>query len=144
MVMSFRYKAIKRPDGRTIKTPSIPINLIGNSGIKIEAMALIDSGADLSIIPQDIAELLNLNLKEGKDKSRGIGGEVEVINTTMQINVKKVHEDYMLRIPVQVILGDNKIPILLGREGFYNEFEITLYQSEERISLKKLNVPSYQ
>lgn len=49
--MIFKYKSIKRPDGNLVKTPSIPVTLIGKSSTKIEFMALIDSGADLSVIP---------------------------------------------------------------------------------------------
>ena len=45
-----------------MKTPSIPVTLIGRSPIRIEFMALIDSGADLSVIPEDVANLLDLNL----------------------------------------------------------------------------------
>ena len=89
MVMSFKYKSIKRPDGNLVKTPSIPIVLTGRSNLKIEFIALIDSGADLSVISKDIADLLNINTDGKKDKSRGIGGEVEVINTNMIVNIKK-------------------------------------------------------
>lgn len=143
MVMSFKYKAIKRPDGNPVKTPSIPIILAGCSNIKIEFMALIDSGADLSVIPKDIADLLDINMDGKKDKSRGIGGEVEVVNTNMVVNIKKGHEDYSLNVPVQVILGDNKIPIILGRAVFFDEFSITFDQINDRILLKKINKSSY-
>ena len=141
--MSFKYKSIKRPDGNLVKTPSVPVILAGRSNIKIEFMALIDSGADLSVIPRDVADLLNINMDGKKDKSIGIGGEVEVINTNMIVNIKKGHEDYSLNVPVQVILGDNKMPIILGRAVFFDEFSITFDQIHDRISLKKVNKPSY-
>ncbi len=141
MVMNFRYKSIERPDGNKVKTPSIPVILIGRSGIKIEFMALIDSGADLSVIPQDVAELLDVDLNYPKDKSRGVGDEVEVININITINIKKGHEDYTLSLPVQVILGEHKVPVLLGRERFFDEFTIIFDQINERISLKKVNRP---
>ena len=143
MVMSFKYKTIKRLGGNIVKTPSIPVSLTGRSFIKIEFMALIDSGADLSVIPRDVAELLDLNLEGEKDKSRGIGGEVEVVNTKMQVNIQKGHEDYTLQIPVQVILDDNKIPVLLGREVFFDEFRITFDQINEKVSLKKVTQNKY-
>src|SRR3989344_7141114 len=143
MVMSFKYKSIKRPDGNLVKTHSIPIVLTGRSNLKIEFIALIDSGADLSVISRDIADLLNINMDGKKDKSRGIGGEVEVINTNMIVNIKKGHEDYSLNVPVQVVLGDNKVPIILGRAVFFDEFSITFDQIHDRISLKKANKSSY-
>ena len=141
--MSFKYKSINRPDGNLVKTPSIPITLIGNSVTKIEFMALIDSGADLSVIPKDVAELLNLDLNKKVEQSKGIGGEVSVINTNIQINIKRGHEDYTIRMPVQVVLEDNKTPVLLGREGFFDEFDIIFNQIHERILLKKVNPISY-
>ena len=141
--MSFKYKSIKRPDGDIVKTPSIPIILTGRSNVKIEFMALIDSGADLSVIPEDIADLLNIDMDGKKDKSKGIGGEVEVINSKINVKIKKGHEDYSLNVPVQVILGDNKIPVILGREVFFDEFSITFDQINDRILLKKINKASY-
>jgi len=143
MTLSFKYKSIKRPDGEEVKTPSIPVTLIGEGAIRIEVMALIDSGADLSVISQDIAELLNLDLNGPKTKSRGIGGEVDAVNTHIKINIKKGHEDYIISVPVQVILGDSKVPVLIGRAVFFDEFKISFEQSEERILLKKINSNRY-
>ena len=64
MVMYFKYKSINRPDGSTIKTPSIPISIIGNSGLRIEFTALIDSGADISFISKNIGFLLQQEMIE--------------------------------------------------------------------------------
>lgn len=141
--MAFKYKPIKRPDENQVKTPSIPITLIGYPLIRIEFMALIDSGADISVIPKDVAELLNLNLDGKNEKSRGIGGEVDVINTKLNINIKKGHENYTFMIPVQVILNGTNIPILIGRAGFFDEFKIIFDQINERVLLKKVARQAY-
>ena len=45
--MSFRYKSVKRPDGTLSKCPMIPITLVAKE--KFAVMALIDSGADVSV-----------------------------------------------------------------------------------------------
>ena len=141
--MRFKYKSINRLDGNIIKTPSVPVTLIGPSGLRIEFTALIDSGADISVIPQDVAELLDINMKTDKDKSRGIGGEVNVVNKKMNINIKKGHEDYTFTIPIQVLLGNHRVPVLLGRSGFFDEFSILFEQDKERISLKKTGSSKY-
>lgn len=140
MALYFRYKSIVRPDGNAVKTPSIPITISGESNLKIEVIALLDSGADVSIIPLDIAELLRINISGEKSKSKGIGGEVEVINTKITVNIRKGHEGYNLIIPVQVIKGDSSIPIILGRAGFFDKFQITFDQFNERIILKKTSL----
>ena len=143
MVMSFKYKSITRANGVIIKTPSIPITILGNSGLRIEFTALIDSGADVSVIPQEVAELLNINIQGEKSKSKGIGGEVDVVNSKITLNIRKGHEDYTFTIPVQIVLGNHQIPVLLGRTGFFDEFSILFEQSKEKILLKKINKGLY-
>lgn len=113
MAINFKYKTIKRPDGTEIKTLSIPVLLEGKE--KIETMALIDSGADISAIPLAVAEILGLDLSGKKTPAYGIGGRVDSVETKITIVVGKGHEHYTLQIPVKVILGNYDFPILLGR-----------------------------
>jgi len=135
--MSFNYKAVKRPDGTEVKTPSIPILLRGKE--VIETLGLLDSGADISAIPRDMAELIGLDLNKKKEFAYGIGGRVESVETHMSITVEKGHESYKFHIPVKVIFGAYDFPILLGRAGFFNEFVISFDQSKNKVSLKKVN-----
>lgn len=138
MTISFKYKAVKRPDGTDSKTPSIPITLIGVS-IKFEGIALIDSGADISVISKDIAELLGIDMNGEKTTAFGIGGKVNSVESKMKIIIEKGHENYFFEIPVKVILDDFDFPILLGRLGFFDEFIISFNQKLERVTLKKVN-----
>jgi len=94
MTINFRYKSIKRPDGTLVKTPSIPITLIGKESF--DTVVLLDSGADISAIPKSIAELLDLNLKGNVAFSYGIGGKVKSIESAVRIVVQKGHERYDL------------------------------------------------
>lgn len=136
MTLSFKYKCVKRPDGTEVKTPSIPILLLGKE--KIDTIALLDSGADISALPLAIAEIIGLDLKGEKTPAYGICGKVESVETVMDIVIEKGHERYSLRIPVKVILGSYDFPILLGRAGFFDEFVIAFDQHQERVSLKKV------
>ncbi|MFA5174514.1 MAG: hypothetical protein WC438_05015 [Candidatus Pacearchaeota archaeon] len=136
MALSFRYKSVKRPDGTESKTPSIPITLIGVK-MNFDSIALIDSGADISAISKDVAELLGIRLDGEINPAFGIGGRVDSLESKMSIIIEKGHEHYPLEIPVKVILGNYDFPILLGRAGFFDEFVISFHQKEERLSLKK-------
>ncbi len=140
MTLIFKYKRVKRPNNIEIKSPSIPVILSG-AGKKFQFIALVDSGADVSAIPQDIAELLGLDLSGKKEEASGIGGKVPAVQTSMNIELGKPHENYSFVIPVKVILQDNneEIPILLGRSGFFDRFVITFNQKEEKILLKHVN-----
>ena len=137
MTITFRYKSVRRPDGSLVKSPSIPVVL--DLKEKFETLALLDSGADISAIPKNIAEILGINLNKEKTFSYGLGGKVETIKTFVNLTLEKDHERYTLCIPVSIVLNDYDFPVLLGREGFFNEFSITFNESEERISLKKVN-----
>jgi hypothetical protein len=77
MTIAFRYKSISRPDGSLVKTPSIPITLIGKESF--DTIALLDSGADISAIPKSIAELLGLDIKGKSEFAYGIGGKVKSV-----------------------------------------------------------------
>src|SRR3989344_7424027 len=104
MTISFKYKSIKRPDGTLVKTPSIPITLIGKESF--DTVVLLDSVADISAIPKSIAELLDLNLKGNAAFSYGIGGKVKSIESSIRIVVQKGHEKYDFDLPVKVILDE--------------------------------------
>jgi hypothetical protein len=70
MTLSFKYKSIKRPDGTLVKSPSIPIILKGKE--QFETAALIDSGADISAIPKDIAEIFGCDLSGKIEPAAGV------------------------------------------------------------------------
>ena len=138
MTLNFKYKTVKRPDGSETRTPSIPIILHGET-IKFNTIGLIDSGADISAISKDLADLLGINLGNNVISAFGIGGKVDSIESKLKLTLEKGHESYFLEIPVKVILGNFDFPILLGREGFFEEFVISFHQSQEKVTLKKIN-----
>jgi len=138
MTLSFNYHRLPNKKGVDIRTPSIPVVLKGESKTQIKVYALIDSGADISVIPKSLAEFLNLDLSGETDISYGIGGEIKVKKTRMQITIEKVHEEeYSYNIPVQVILSGEEPPIILGRKGFFDNFVVTIDETNKKIRLKK-------
>ena len=137
MTISFRYKTVKRPDSTPVKTPSIPITLIGSEE-RIDTIGLLDSGADISAMPKEMAELLGLNLKGKKEKSFGIGGAVDSVDSKVNVVIEKGHEKYNFKIPVKVILGKYDFPILLGRMGIFDKFVISFDEAREKVSLKRV------
>ena len=92
--MNFKYKVNKRPFEDKNKSPSIPIYLKGNGDTSFQFIGLLDSGADYSVIPQDVAELLGLKLNGEKEKVRGIGGWLDSVTETITITINKGHEIY--------------------------------------------------
>ena len=142
MSLTFRYKRVKRPNNTEVKSPSIPVTLWGN-GSKYGFIALLDSGADVSAIPQEVAELLDLDLSGKKEDASGIGGKVPAVQSKINVQIEKPHEVYTFTIPVKVILNKEikfdgqELPVLLGRAGFFDKFVITFDQKEEKVTLKR-------
>ncbi|MCX6651421.1 MAG: aspartyl protease family protein [Methanomassiliicoccales archaeon] len=109
--------------------------------MSFEILALLDSGADSTAIPKEMAEVLGLDLTGKKEKSYGIGGTVDSINSRVNLTVQKGHEHYTMTVDVKVILkGDLQLPPLLSRAGSFDEFEITFNDHKKKIILKKLDI----
>ena len=63
--MNFKYKALPRKGGPPRKTPTIPVTFIGPSDT-VEIMAILDSGADISVLPLEVGQLLGLTSRRTK------------------------------------------------------------------------------
>ena len=138
MSIIFRYSHIQREDGSLRKAPYIPIYAKTSSGRLMKLPALIDSGADFTVLTKDLADLMGLKLGE-KSETAGIGGGVNVRKARFFFQIKGTHEKYSFNVPALVLLDDEAdVPILLGRHGFFEEFHITFRQNEEKIVLKKI------
>jgi predicted aspartyl protease len=136
--MNFKYKSLPRKDGPPRKTPTIPVTFIGPED-SIDIVAILDSGADISVLPLEVGEQLGLDLTKNRSPCGGIGGEVDTAEDHVRVGIAQGHENYTFDIPVKVVLDPNSsIPVLIGREGFFEEFEITFDERRERISLKRI------
>lgn len=133
MSLSFRYKAVKRPDGTIVKTPSTPITLHGTE--PFNTLALLDSGADMSVLPLPIAEILGLDMSGEKLPAYGIGGVVESVQTKVVVTIEKGHEHYNFSLPVKIVLGKYDFPMLLGRAGFLIDLLLRFIILEKRLFL---------
>lgn len=141
MIFSFNYHKLPNKKGVDKRTPTIPITLKGGAETSIQVYALIDSGADISIIPKALAEVLDLDLSGKIHPSYGIAGEIKVKDSKMRVTIKKNHETSTFVIPVQIILTGEEPPIILGRAGFFERFVITIDEDRQKIRLKKVQNP---
>lgn len=139
MTIVFKYKRIDRPDPfPSENAPAIPVTLIGPQA-KIDVIGLIDSGADFSFIPRDMAEALGLNLTGKSEVIGGISGNVKAIKTVMKMNISKGNENYTFPVEAYVpeVQNDDDFPVLIGRNGFFENFKIVFIEAEKKIHLKK-------
>ena len=136
MALTYHYRILPGKKGAQIKTPSIPVRFKGNSAFKINAVALVDSGADCSVIPMGLAEVLNVDLSGPKQDSFGLGGKIECIESNVTVTLKQNHEKYEFRIPV-LVTSDDSCPIILGRNRFFEKFKITFDSKNKKLVMKR-------
>ena len=141
MAIIFRYVHIPRPDGTLRAAPFIPLTLRDSSDKQLRVIALLDSGADETVIPKDLAEVLGLKEQGDETDTGGIGGKVKVKKTRLSLRIGVgQRECYNLSIPALILQDKNQdVPLLLGRHGFFEHFHITFKQDEEKIVLTKIN-----
>lgn len=141
MALRFRYRSIERPKPLGPKvSPIIPVKFFGAGGNSFETAALIDSGADYSVIFDEHAEILGVDLsKAEKSEAQGVGGKVatKICLVDVEIAGRGEHRKFRLSLPFMVIPTPAKNhPILLGRAGFFEKFELTFKEKHREIILK--------
>ena len=117
----------------------IPV-IFTNGEETVETTALLDSGADFVALTKNMAEALGLDLSGPRETCITPLGSGEAVGVTVSIRITQGHESYLLTVPSKVLMIDhNGTPPLLGRIGFFDEFEITFNQRKEKIWLKKID-----
>ena len=117
--------------------PMIPVSITGPDD-SLDTEALIDSGADMSVLPLEMAEQLGLNLSRNINPCRGIGGETNSAEDSVRIRLTDGRETHAFEMPVKVLLDARwDIPPLLGRQGFFTEFAITFNERRNLITLHR-------
>ncbi len=137
MSLIYHFKKLPGKKGASIKTPSIPITFSGNSSLNLSEIALVDSGADCSIMPRGLAEVLDLDLSGKKNPSWGLSGEaIECIETNVKLKIGNSRNNYEFMIPILVSPDDN-CPVILGRRTFFEKFKITFDGKHGILMLKE-------
>ena len=116
-------------DGSFSFRSKIPVTLIGDS-TSMKFLAVLDSGADVSIIPKVIADFLGINCDlESKKHFLGFGKEMfecAGARTDMLFHCRQERlSEKLENVPVLIALsGEEKEPVL-GCAGVFDSFNIT-------------------
>ena len=124
----FRYKLEKGAHQKLVKRPVADVWLKkGNEWIEFHPY--IDSGADVTLIPLSLGELLGFKTEnEAIEEIGGIRGAVPVIYKNCQIKIGRK----VLPILIAWALVE-EVPPLLGRADVFDFFKVTFNQKGEEI-----------
>jgi len=118
--------------GKILK-PYIPVNIIGPKK-SVNIFMLLDSGADISMIPYSVGEIIGLDLDmEKHSEVQGIGeSSVPYILSNIKLNIR----EFKLSIRVGWALIE-EVPFILGRLDFFQAFSVEFRSFENKILLDR-------
>ena len=144
MVLIYRFK--KEKVGKSyVSRPKIPIRLSWKDE-NLNAIALIDSGADITIVPPEIAEMLKLEFSE-EDRIEAYRESVKARRSFVNITfIGKSLRQYVTlsKVPILVpISAKSEYEVILGCNGIFDNFVITFNKSQNKIVLKPIQKESF-
>jgi len=112
--------------------PFIPVS-IRNHGNSIDTMAMLDSGADTSILPYEMGLALGVDWSRQPDlwHLEGFGGQLETKKLVVDLVIGNWH-------PLRILFGwtnNNDVPVLLGQLNFFHLVDICFYRSRQLVEL---------
>jgi hypothetical protein len=100
---------------------------------------LVDTGADNTILPESIADVLGIPLQKCKGPSATAFGGQEIALSFADIELELVHPDRSFRWETRVFFvsgGSDKEAIILGHQGFLDYFIATFDADQCAVDLQ--------
>jgi hypothetical protein len=122
--------------------PIIPVRFRHNGRKTPLIEALLDSGGDFIVIPLPIATFLGLHLEQACDVDTA-GGTASLYKTKVDMAIGK--EKYHTLYPQKEIHVSTRedIPVLLGRNPLFEDYEITFKKHINQLILSPLSKKVY-
>ncbi len=133
--MKYRYATTSgqsNVNGRNTKRPVVEVE-ISKGAHKRKFLALIDSGADQIMMPAAIADVFGIDRRTCPTRT-SLGVSMEPIDgfvSDLTLRIEHQMEDF----DAPVIFIDTDIPVLLGREGFFDLYRIKFEQDHDTFEI---------
>jgi Aspartyl protease len=121
--MKYHYRAaVPERAGPLLYRPTVEIEILGPKG-KLRELALIDSGAERSMLNTEMAEIVGIDLTQATTrKAIGITGATTVYLTEVELKLDGARG--AMHIPVAFI-DSPYASVLLSQDGFFDRHRIT-------------------
>ena len=138
MIIKYKYTAIPTSTDSKGKFTRRPLLKIFFCGTNINALGLLDSGADMTMLNIDYAKLLGIDLSKSTQKNfRGIAeGFVRCYITEINLEIEHFGGKTFI-IPVAFIDSEN-VDVLIGQEGIFDNFKIKFEKDHEIFELSEV------
>ena len=132
--VKFKGKKLNIPKVGILWIPTAKVELIAN-GKTYFCEVIVDSGADISLIPRTLGEFLGFSFTGEKiQEIRGIGeGTIPYVIKTIEVKIENFK--FKCRIGIALI---EEIPLILGRFDVFDNFNIEFRQKEMLTIFRKV------
>ncbi len=125
--LPIRFRALKKHEW----APNYEVT-VGDQKVEM----LVDSGADMCLIPQWLGIVLGLTLSKGEptNEAFGIGGSIKYVTR----NLRYIIDDVLVEhVPTAWMQNEEIEDSILGREVIFDRFDIEFKQADEQIIFKE-------
>ncbi len=139
MSLIYRFRKFKLEDGSYIKRPIIDIALRKESK-SLEFSVILDSGSDITTVPQAIADFLELKIKDEEGEMIGYKGRgmIKHSKVTIVFKGKEQRMDEVLHdVPIAIMQGPEEQEVVIGTKGIFEHFKI-LFNDSKSVSLTRI------
>ncbi|MHB8860440.1 MAG: retropepsin-like aspartic protease [Minisyncoccota bacterium] len=132
--VEYPYTSLWNQNG-ILKKPMIEVE-VSKDGQSFTQVAIIDSGADITVMSAEVAEAIGIDTEICEKKFvSGIGGELQE-GFSCDIDLKVDGFQKAVTIPVLFVPG-LQFNYLLGQYGFFEQFHVRFYKDQDTFSLMK-------
>ncbi|MEO8151415.1 MAG: aspartyl protease family protein [Bacteroidia bacterium] len=130
----FRFRPIRIQSLKTHEWPPEYDVIVKLNNKKLKLKMLVDSGADISLLPLHTGLKLGFRHSPGEAilSASGIGGAISYILR----NIEFIIDTHSFLAPVAWVQDNNCTDLILGREKVFDLFDITFKQADEEIIFK--------
>ena len=125
--MSFRkpWRTLAGPDDREKRLPVLDVYLQTARGAFVREIFVVDSGADVSMGPRRLCELVGLRWEDGElTELQGIAPREECVVRARIHTLPIFVREAACQLSIPFCFAEGDAPLLLGREGFFDAFRV--------------------
>src|SRR5262249_9587222 len=130
--VEFPYTDLRNAHGEITPRPILTAQLI-NQGASVQATGLVDSGADVNLLPYGLGNLLGLSWGEQRYSLR-LSGNLANYDTRIVVLPVKV-ADFA---PVDLAFAwtqSEQAPLIFGQTNFFQRFNVCFFRSDAYFTL---------
>ena len=125
MTFSKPWRTLSGPDEREKRLPVLDVYLRAANGIFVREVFVVDSGADVSMGPRRLCELVGLRWEDGDmTQIRGIAQNEECVVQAAIHMLDIFIRDAGCQLTIPFCFAEGDAPLLIGREGFFDAFRV--------------------